>query len=220
MKFQNGAMGSVTFAGNTPNFENELKIFTEAGTVYTDAYGKKLEIFGKDRSPWDIQFSNSQSTTPHANFVNALQGLEPLRGGAIWRASFGVDGCDVRVGTNRKSGKGKSCSGGYRRHRSCVIGYHVFMPDRLNLYGVNASVISSDPREAVVGSRKAGFSGLLFDAYASSFRFTDLSATGRREFRHMLWAQNQQLIGLRVDLGTRGSGLARMWIGFWHNCKK
>ena len=78
MKFQNGAIGSVTFAGNTPTFENDLKLFTDICTVYTDAYGKKLEIFGKDHTPIDLQLLAGNTTTPHANFVAALMGLEQL----------------------------------------------------------------------------------------------------------------------------------------------
>jgi len=79
MKFQNGATGSVTFAGNTPTFESELKIFTDKLTVHTNAYGSKLEIFGKDRSWIEAKVDTNVSQTPHANFIAALEGREPLR---------------------------------------------------------------------------------------------------------------------------------------------
>ena len=79
MKFQNGAIGSVTFAGNTPAFESEIKLFTDQVTVHTNAYGTNLEVFGKDRSPFGTHADNAGSHTPHANFVAALEGREPLR---------------------------------------------------------------------------------------------------------------------------------------------
>ena len=80
------------------------------------------------------------------------------------------------------------------------------MPDSPHLYAVNASTFSTDPRESAVLSRRAGFAGLLFDAYSSGLNITDLSATGRREFRHVLSAQDRQLVGFRVDLGVKGFG--------------
>jgi sugar phosphate isomerase/epimerase len=80
------------------------------------------------------------------------------------------------------------------------------MPDLPYLYAVNASTFSTDPREAAIAARRAGFSGLLFDAYSASLNITDLSSTGRREFRHILSAQDRQLVGFRVDLGIKGFG--------------
>ena len=82
MKFQNGAIGSLTFAGNTPTFENELTIFTDRVTIHTNAYGSKLEVFGKDRSPVEVKTNGNASQTPHANFIAAIEGTEPLRCGA------------------------------------------------------------------------------------------------------------------------------------------
>jgi sugar phosphate isomerase/epimerase len=55
-------------------------------------------------------------------------------------------------------------------------------------------------------ARQAGFAGLLFDAFGSSLSITDLSITGRREFRHMMASQDRQLVGFRVDLGNKGFG--------------
>jgi sugar phosphate isomerase/epimerase len=80
------------------------------------------------------------------------------------------------------------------------------MSEITHQYAVNASAFSNDPREAAVAARRAGFAGLLFDAYSSSLNITDLSATGRREFRHILSAQDRQLVGFRVDLGVKGFG--------------
>jgi sugar phosphate isomerase/epimerase len=80
------------------------------------------------------------------------------------------------------------------------------MPDHLLKFAINASALSTDLRETAVLARKAGFAGLLFDAYSSALNITDLSGTGRREFRHILSAQDRQLVGLRVDLGIKGFG--------------
>jgi sugar phosphate isomerase/epimerase len=80
------------------------------------------------------------------------------------------------------------------------------MSDRPHLYAVNASALSTDPREAATLARRSGFAGLLFDAYSSALTVTDLSSTGRREFRHILSAQDRQLVGFRVDLGVKGFG--------------
>lgn len=71
---------------------------------------------------------------------------------------------------------------------------------------VVASALSVDPRQAAMLARQTGFAGLLFDAYSSALDFTRLSVTGRRELRHVLSSQNQQLVGLRVDLGPQGLG--------------
>ena len=79
LKFQNGAIASVTFAGNTPSFDNRLQLFTDTCTIHTDAYGRQLEILGKDHSPIEVKLDETASRSPHANFVAALQGHEPLR---------------------------------------------------------------------------------------------------------------------------------------------
>jgi len=51
-----------------------------------------------------------------------------------------------------------------------------------------------------------GFSGLQFDAYSPALRIPDLSGTGRRDFLRMLTSQDQALVGLRGDLGSKGFG--------------
>jgi sugar phosphate isomerase/epimerase len=55
-------------------------------------------------------------------------------------------------------------------------------------------------------ARAAGFAGLQFDASSTALRLPELSLSGRREFRHLLSAQDQQLVGLRHDLGSKGLG--------------
>src|SRR3954471_19629723 len=72
--------------------------------------------------------------------------------------------------------------------------------------GAAAATFSTDAREAARAARSAGFDGLQFDAFTPSFDLTDLSQTGRREFRHVLTNNDQQLIGLRVDVGPKGFG--------------
>jgi sugar phosphate isomerase/epimerase len=71
---------------------------------------------------------------------------------------------------------------------------------------VVAGSLSHDPREAARLSREMGFAGVQFDAYGASLRMPDLSLTGRREFRQMITAQNQLIVSLRVDLGSKGFG--------------
>jgi sugar phosphate isomerase/epimerase len=80
------------------------------------------------------------------------------------------------------------------------------MPDLTPRLSIVASAVSNDPRQAPARSRELGFGGLLFDAYASSLNIPELSATGRREFRHVLSGQDQQLVGLRWDTGPKGLG--------------
>lgn len=72
--------------------------------------------------------------------------------------------------------------------------------------GVVSTALSADPREAAVRSRKMGFAGMQFDAFAPGLVLPELSGTGRREFRKLLSSQDQQIVGLRVDLGAKGVG--------------
>ncbi|MEA2708299.1 MAG: hypothetical protein QOF78_900 [Phycisphaerales bacterium] len=69
-----------------------------------------------------------------------------------------------------------------------------------------ATAFSPDPREAAAAARVNGFRGLQFDAFSAAMNLTDLSQTGRREFRHMLSGNDQQLVGVRVDVGNKGFG--------------
>jgi sugar phosphate isomerase/epimerase len=80
------------------------------------------------------------------------------------------------------------------------------MPDEDLKLGVVAAALSPDVRSAPLLARKAGFGGLQFDAQAPSLDLTELSDTGRREFRRLLEAQAQQLVGLRHDVGNKGIG--------------
>src|SRR4029434_932063 len=73
--------------------------------------------------------------------------------------------------------------------------------DRLS---VVASALTNDPRDAARLSRQFGFRGLLFDAYSNALNIPELSASGRREFRNLLANHDQQLVGLRCDLASKG----------------
>lgn len=77
--------------------------------------------------------------------------------------------------------------------------------DSIN-FAVVAEALSDDPRQAPLLARQAGFAGLQFHAFSPSLNLPALSETGRREFRHLLSAQSQQLPSLRVDIGPKGLG--------------
>jgi sugar phosphate isomerase/epimerase len=73
-------------------------------------------------------------------------------------------------------------------------------------FGVFASAIGSDPRQVVRVTREMGFEGVQFDARSPGMNLTELSASGRREFRRILSSQEQQLVGLRAEIGAAGLG--------------
>src|SRR5436190_19849510 len=74
-------------------------------------------------------------------------------------------------------------------------------------FSVMAAAISDDPRQAPRSARAAGFDGLVFDSHSSRLNLAELSGSGRRDFRHLLSAQDQQLTALSVDIGPRGIGV-------------
>ncbi len=71
-------------------------------------------------------------------------------------------------------------------------------------FAIFAASLTDDPRQAVRRARTLGFAGVLFNAYAPGLDLPDLSASGRREFRRMIAAEQRQLIGLRMDLNPHG----------------
>lgn len=73
-------------------------------------------------------------------------------------------------------------------------------------FGVIASALGGEPRHVAREAREAGFQGVLFEAISSAIDLTALSASGRREFRKVFSTQDQQIIGLRADLGPAGFG--------------
>jgi predicted dehydrogenase len=79
MRFRNGAVASITFAGDTPHFDSGLTLFTDRYTIATNAYGHRLDMIGRngERFHPHVPFAEGRGT-PHANFVDALLGREPL----------------------------------------------------------------------------------------------------------------------------------------------
>lgn len=73
-------------------------------------------------------------------------------------------------------------------------------------FGVYAAAFGSDPRHATRAARERGFAGIQFDAHSPGLDIPGLTASGRREFRHILSGQDEQLVGLRADLGPAGLG--------------
>jgi sugar phosphate isomerase/epimerase len=69
---------------------------------------------------------------------------------------------------------------------------------------VAASALGDDPRQSPKRSQRLGFSGIAFSAFSNTLSLPDLSTSGRREFRHLLSSQNQQLAGIFADLGPKG----------------
>ena len=69
---------------------------------------------------------------------------------------------------------------------------------------VTALALSDDVRQTPRMARSMGFAGLQFDAFGRGFDIPGLSLSGRRDFRKMLSAQDQQLAGLRMDGGPKG----------------
>jgi sugar phosphate isomerase/epimerase len=93
-----------------------------------------------------------------------------------------------------------------RRAGTATRVYHLDVMPNLK-FSVMASASSDDPRQAPRVARSAGFEGLVFDAYSPRLNLAQLSASGRRDFRHLLSAQNQQLAALSVDIGPKGIDL-------------
>jgi sugar phosphate isomerase/epimerase len=80
------------------------------------------------------------------------------------------------------------------------------MAERTLKLAIPAQILDDDARAAAVKARQLGIDGLEFPAYTPRMRLPDLSATGRREFRHVLSAQQRQLAAVRVDCGPKGLG--------------
>jgi predicted dehydrogenase len=82
VKFQNGALGSIAIGGNSPVFRTEIQIQTDTMLIITDQYGGKIDLFGREGKriyPHIEHDDHASAGTAHLNFVNAIQGKEPLR---------------------------------------------------------------------------------------------------------------------------------------------
>ena len=75
-----------------------------------------------------------------------------------------------------------------------------------NPLAIVASALSPDARAAPRLARQAGFAGLVFDAYAAHLSLPELSASGRRELRHVLAGERQPLVAVQCDIGAAGFG--------------
>jgi sugar phosphate isomerase/epimerase len=71
---------------------------------------------------------------------------------------------------------------------------------------VMAGALGDDLRQAPRVARAMGFDGVVFDAYSPRLNLAELSVSGRRDFKHMLAAQDQQLTAVAVDIGPKGFG--------------
>lgn len=71
---------------------------------------------------------------------------------------------------------------------------------------IAADALGDDPRQTPRAARGMGFEGMLFDAQSPGVNLTGLSGSGRREFLQLLRSQDQQLVGLRADVGNKGFG--------------
>jgi len=71
-------------------------------------------------------------------------------------------------------------------------------------FSILAPALSDDPRQAPRLARQLGFAGLQFDIFSPQLNLPDLSGSGKRDFKHLLVAQDQQLASLLLDIGPRG----------------
>lgn len=81
-RFQNGAMGTVSLAGNVPQFGSNIQIMSDQMLIITDQYGTKLEMKRGDKTIYphvEQEIHAPAAGTPHRNFLRAIQGKEPLR---------------------------------------------------------------------------------------------------------------------------------------------
>jgi predicted dehydrogenase len=81
-RFENGALASIAIGGNCPPFRTEIQIQTDRMLIVTDQYGGKLDLMAHRNKPIPADVpapANPAAGTPHANFVAAIRGKEPLR---------------------------------------------------------------------------------------------------------------------------------------------
>jgi hypothetical protein len=71
-------------------------------------------------------------------------------------------------------------------------------------FSILAPGLGSDPTHVLRLSRSLGFAGVLFPLRSPLIDLTELSLTGRREFRHFLAADGQTLVALDIAAGPKG----------------
>jgi sugar phosphate isomerase/epimerase len=78
------------------------------------------------------------------------------------------------------------------------------MSERTPLISVVAPAVAPDLRSAPRASRQFGFAGLQLPLVWGGTDLSQLSGSGLREVSQVLSAQEQQLVSISVDLGTKG----------------
>ncbi len=79
IRFQNGAFGSIGMCGNGVGYHNQIVLQTDQVLVQTRPHGGELEMWSATRKLYPhVANLPDGAQTPHANFVNALLGREPL----------------------------------------------------------------------------------------------------------------------------------------------
>lgn len=82
LRFQNGALGSVSLGGNVPQFATSIQIMTDRLLIQTDQYGHKLQVSRWEKTVYPHvrqELDTPGAGTPQLNFIRAIQGKEPLR---------------------------------------------------------------------------------------------------------------------------------------------
>jgi len=77
-------------------------------------------------------------------------------------------------------------------------------PSRTPPLAIVSTTYSPDPRQAMSLARTANFKAIQFDARSASLDLTDLSQSGRREFRQILASNELELVGPRASTGPKG----------------
>lgn len=93
LKYQNGAIGSVSIGGNCPHWSQEVKIQTDTMHIITETHGVKLEMWGANGRkvyPQVTMDEHASAWSPQLNFVRAILGQEkpkaPVRFGVLLSA--------------------------------------------------------------------------------------------------------------------------------------
>jgi sugar phosphate isomerase/epimerase len=84
-----------------------------------------------------------------------------------------------------------------------MVGMNGSLTPRL---GILASCIGGDLHDIPRTARQLGFAGMLLDVWSTRLSLPELSASGRRDLRRIMAGQDQQIIGLTMDLGPKGLG--------------
>lgn len=82
LRFQNGALASVGFAGNVPQFSTLIRVMTDRLLIDVEQYGGGLTIKSRAGTLYphvQQDLDTPAAGTPHRNFVRAIRGEEPLR---------------------------------------------------------------------------------------------------------------------------------------------